>query len=154
MAERRLRGLLERLAEAREELDQAERVLVAMPDPEMLASLRQELDAASAEVLHSRAALTHAEERLAALRQERSRADAAYEAALDKAALAGLAADDGHRLVEHVDRVRATLGRLRTAAAERHLDRISPASPRGTRAPAPQGAAGDRHHDRRRDLRR
>jgi DNA sulfur modification protein DndD len=125
MAERRLRGLLERLTEAREELDQAERVLVAMPDPEMLGSLRQELDAFSAEVLHNRAALTHAEERLMALRQERSRADAAYEAAQDKAALAGLAADDGHRLVEHVDRVRATLGRLHTAAVECHLDRIS-----------------------------
>ena len=27
--------------------------------------------------------------------------------------------------IEHVDRVRTTLGRLRTAAAERHLDRIS-----------------------------
>jgi DNA sulfur modification protein DndD len=125
VAERRLRGLLERLAQAREEFDQAEHVLVAMPDPEMLGSLRQELDAGSADTLRSRAALTHAEERLTALRQERSRADAAYEAALDKAALADLAADDGHRLVEHVDRVRATLGRLRTAAAERHLDRIS-----------------------------
>lgn len=125
MAERRLHGLLERLTRVHGELDQVERILVAMPDPELLGSLRQELDAASAEVLHGRAALTHAEDRLTALRQDRSRADAAYEAAQDKAALAGLAADDGHRLVEHVDRVRATLGRLRSAAAERHLDRIS-----------------------------
>ena len=38
-------------------------------------------------------------------------ADDAYEAALDKAAHANLAADDDRRLVEHVDRVRATLGR-------------------------------------------
>jgi DNA sulfur modification protein DndD len=125
IAGRRLRGLLERRTEARAELEQAERVLVAMPDPELLAPLRQELDAASADAIHSRAALTHAEEQLGALRQERSRADAAYEAALDKAAHASLAADDGRRLVEHVDRVQATLERLRAAAAERHLDRIS-----------------------------
>jgi DNA sulfur modification protein DndD len=125
MAARRLRGLLERLTQAREELDQAERVMVAMPDPEMLGSLRQELDAATAEVAYSQAALTQAEERRTALRQERSRADAAHEAALDKAARADLAAGDGRRLVEHVDRVRVTLERLRTAAAERHLERIS-----------------------------
>jgi len=124
-AERRIRGLLERRAQARTDLDQAERVLVAMPDPEVLAPLREERDMASAEAVHGRAALTHAEEHLAALRHERSRADAAYEAALDKAAHANLAADEGRRLVEHVDRVRATLERLRAAATERHLEHIS-----------------------------
>jgi DNA sulfur modification protein DndD len=124
-AERRLRGLLKRRAQTRSDLDQAERVLVAMPDPEQLAPLREERDTASAEAVHSQAALTHAEERLATLRQERSRADTAYEAALDKAAHANLAADDGRRLVEHVDRVRSTLERLRTTATTRHLDHIS-----------------------------
>ncbi len=59
------------------------------------------------------------------LRAERARADTAYESALDKAAQANLAADDGRRLLEHVDRVRATLESLRSAATRRHLDRIS-----------------------------
>jgi DNA sulfur modification protein DndD len=124
-AARRIRVLLDRQAESRSELDQAERVLVAMPDPELLAPLRQELDAASAEAIRSGAALAHAEEQLAAARQESSRAHVAREAALDKAAHASLAADDSLRMLEHVDRVQATLGRLRTAAAERYLDRIS-----------------------------
>jgi DNA sulfur modification protein DndD len=124
-AARRIRGLLDRQAESRSKLDQAERVLVAMPDPELLAPLREELDAASAKAVHSGAALAHAEEQLAAARQETSRARAAHEAALDRAAQAGLAADDSFRIIEHVDRVRATLSRLRIAAAARHLDRIS-----------------------------
>lgn len=124
-ARRRLHSLLDRRAQTHSELNAAERVLVAMPDPELLAPLRNERDTASADAMHSRSALTHAEERLATLRQERARADTAYEAALDKAAHANLAADDGRRLVEHVDRVRVTLDRLRTAATARHLDRIA-----------------------------
>lgn len=124
-AEKRLCTLLQRRQTITADLDQADRVLVAIPDPEALASLRNERDEASAEVIHSQAALVHAEERLASLRQERSRADAAYETALDKAAQANLAADDGRRLIEHVDRVRVTLEGLRSAATRRHLDRIS-----------------------------
>ena len=53
------------------------------------------------------------------------RAHDAYEATLDKAAYANLAADDDRRLVEHVDRVRTTLETLRVAATRRHLERIS-----------------------------
>lgn len=124
-AGRRLDTLTERHAQQRAALDEAERVLVAMPDPERLAPLREERDAAAADVIHRRAALTQAEERLASLRQERARADAAYEAALDKAAHANLAADDSRRVVDHIDRVRITLERLRTASTERHLSRIS-----------------------------
>jgi DNA sulfur modification protein DndD len=122
---RRLQGLLERRAQMREELDQAERVLVTMPDPELLAPLREERDTAVSAAIQIRAGLTHAEEQLTALQHERARAYSAYEASQDKAAHARLAADDGLRLVEHVDRVRTTLGRLRSAAAERHLNRIS-----------------------------
>lgn len=124
-AARRLRGLLDRRQSGRVDLDQAERVLVAMPDPESLAPLRAERDAASTALIRSTAALTHADERLASLRHDRSRASAAYESAMDKAAQANLAADDGRRLTEHVDRVRSTLDELRLAATRRHLDRIS-----------------------------
>lgn len=124
-AERRLRGLLARRMDTSADLDQAERVLVAMPDPESLAPLKAEREQASAELIGGQARLAHADGRLTLLRQDRSRADAAYEAAMDKAAHANLAADDDRRLIEHVDRVRTTLEGLRSAATKRHLDRIS-----------------------------
>lgn len=124
-ADRRIRILLERRGGMLANLEQAERVLVAIPDAESLAQLVVEREDASSEVLRRGAALTHADEHLASLRHERARADAAYESAMDKAAHANLAADDDRRLVEHVDRVRATLEGLRSAATRRHLDRIS-----------------------------
>jgi DNA sulfur modification protein DndD len=124
-AKRRLQGLVDRRHSIREELDQAERVLVAIPDPEALAPLSAERDQASSDAIRTRASLNHVDERLSSLRQERARADAGYEAAMDKAAHANLAADDDRRLVEHADRVRATLEALRIAATSRHLIRIS-----------------------------
>lgn len=124
-AQRRLAQLLRRRAEVRADLDQAERVVVAIPDAASLAPLLAERDAAATGALRLDAQLTQLEEQLAALRQERARADAAYETALTKAAQAGLVADDGRRLIEHVDRVQATLEQLREAAVRRHLDGIA-----------------------------
>lgn len=124
-AERRLAGLIERRHTLRDELDQAERVLVAIPDPDALAPLGAGRDEASSEVMRAEAAFAHAGDRLASLRQDRAKADAAYEAALDKAAHATLAAEDDRRLVEHAERVRGTLDALRVAATKRHLGRIS-----------------------------
>ena len=49
-AEKRLRSLLRRGRDIRADLEQAERVLVAMPDPEALAPLRKQRDDASAEL--------------------------------------------------------------------------------------------------------
>ncbi|WP_369133596.1 DNA sulfur modification protein DndD [Modestobacter sp. I12A-02662] len=123
-AQRRLAQLVHRRAEVRADLDQAERVVVAIPDAASLAPLLAERDAAAAEALRLDAKLTQLEEQLAALRQERARADATYETALTKAAQAGLVADDGRRLVDHVDRVQATLEQLREAAVRRHLNGI------------------------------
>lgn len=124
-AERRLRDLIDQHGKTRADLDQAERVLVAIPDPEALAGLVAERQEASTQLIQGQAALTNTEERLALLRQDRARAEAAYEAALDDAAEANGKADDGRRLVEHVDRVRTTLQQLRLAASQRHLGRIS-----------------------------
>lgn len=123
-AQRRLQGLLDRRLTTRAELDQAERLLVAIPDPESLAPLRAEVDATTAEVGRIKAGFDHVCERLLSLRQERGRADTAYETAMDRAARANLAADDDRRLVDHIDRVRSSLVRLRSAATRRHLDRI------------------------------
>ncbi|OCB14091.1 DNA sulfur modification protein DndD [Mycolicibacterium porcinum] len=124
-AEARLRILTDRGKTLRSDLDQAERVLVAIPDCDALAPLVKERDQVATAMVAARAAQTHSEEHLNVLRQERARADAAYEAALNEAAHTNLALDDGRRIVEHLDRVRVTLGQLRSAASARHLDRIS-----------------------------
>lgn len=123
--DRRVRTLLQRRAELQAEIEHAERLLAAIPDPESLAPLAAERDAALGELSRTQASLLQAEERLAALRQERDRATTAYEAAMDRAAQATLEADDDRRLVDHIDRTRTTLQQLRAAAADRHLMRIS-----------------------------
>ena len=124
-AQRSMSDLINKHGSTRAELEQAERVLVAIPDPEALAALVNERQLASTQLVQKQAALTHADERLALLRQDRAKADAAYEAALDDAAKANADADDARRIVEHADRVRSTLQHLRLAASRRHLGRIS-----------------------------
>ena len=123
--QRRIIDLITRHSNSQAELEQAERILVAIPDPDSLASLVAEREHASAELIQKQAALSHADEKLLLVRQDRAKADAAYEAALDDAAKANVAADDARRIVEHADRVRETLQHLRLAASERHLVRIS-----------------------------
>lgn len=122
---KRLASLVERRNALAVELEQAERTLVAIPDPEALASLKQELDEASQAAVRCHALLVQGEDRLEAARQERARADTAYEAAMDKAAQATLDADDDRRLVEHAERARQTLETLKAKAAERHVGQIS-----------------------------
>lgn len=124
-AEKRLRTLLQRRQSLLGDIEQAERLLAAMPDPEALAPLKAERDAAMEELGARRVALAQAEERLSFIRNERARADADYEAALNDAANANLAADDARRMVEHIDRVRTTLEGLRIAATRKHVARIS-----------------------------
>lgn len=122
---KRLHALVDRRANLRVELDQTERVLTAIPDPEALAPLLARRQNASDAVIRSEASLHHATEQFDAITNDRIKAAAAYEAALDMAAQANLAADDDLRLIQHVDRVRATLEQLRLSAARRHLERIS-----------------------------
>jgi len=124
-ADKRLRELMELRSVARGKLEQAERLLVAIPDDEAIGSLVSERTAAMADLERRRAALTVADERLTLAKQDRARADAAYETALEKAAGESLKAADQRRLVDHVDRVRTTLSALRLAASQRHLARIS-----------------------------
>lgn len=120
----RIRALIDRRRSIQSDQEEAERLLAAIPNPESLAPLHKERDAAAAEVVKSHAALARAEEQLASISHERARADTAYEAAMDNAAHANLAADDARRLVDHIDRVRVTLETLRAAAARQHLTRI------------------------------
>lgn len=123
--QKRISTLVERRITLAAELIQAERTLVAIPDPESLASLKQELDEASLAAVRCHALLTQNEDRLEASRQERARADDAYEAAMDKSAQATIDADDDRRLVEHAERARLTLETLKAKAAERHVGQIA-----------------------------
>jgi DNA sulfur modification protein DndD len=122
---RKVADLLARRAQAQAELDTAERMLALIPDAEALAPVRAERDLAQDELLRAEASLAHSEDRLAALRQQRIRAQAAYEKALDAAALASLAADDDRHLLDHIERVQGTLSALKRAAIRRNLDRIA-----------------------------
>ncbi|QIP41489.1 hypothetical protein G9444_4245 [Rhodococcus erythropolis] len=108
----------------RAELEQLERVLVAMPDPESLSELRGKLDRANAELARNQAVYTMVDEALAARRVETSKSEVAYENELDRLAQANLSIDDDLRVVTHVDKVRATLEALRAAATRRYLGRI------------------------------
>jgi DNA sulfur modification protein DndD len=121
---RQIRSLLARRAKSTADLDAAERLVTAIPDPEALAPLRAERDRAHDEMLRADATLAHNQDRLAALRQQRDKAQAACEKAMDDAAHASLAADDDRRLVDYADRIQATLRAFKAEATRRHLDRI------------------------------
>jgi len=121
---RRATALLGRRQQLVSDRESVERLLAAIPDAEAIAPLRDSRDTAQHKLLQSQALLTHAEDRLGALRQERLRAEADYERAMDAAAHATLSADDDRRLIEHVDRITSTLSTLRVAATRRHLARI------------------------------
>lgn len=124
-ARRRLHSEVTRRATLKMELEQAERVLAAIPDPEAVAPLLQRREEVRHTLLRAEAAFAVTADLLQNARNDRAKAHAAYESALDKAANANLAADDDRRLVEHVERVRTTLEGLRIAATRRHLERIS-----------------------------
>jgi DNA sulfur modification protein DndD len=122
---RKAEDLITRRAQAEIRLDTAEQMLAAIPDPEALEPVRAKRDRAHDELVRAQASLSHAEEQLTALRQQRIRAQAASEKAVDAAARASLAADDDRYLVDHIDRVRDTLDALKRATIRRHLDRIA-----------------------------
>lgn len=124
-ARKRLQTAVERRAGLKSEIEQAERVLAAIPDSEAIAPLHQAREEARDAMLRAEARHNVATETVAAARAERAKANTAYEAALDKAAQSNLAADDDRRLVEHVDKVRTTIENLRVEATRRHLERIS-----------------------------
>ncbi|MDV6304464.1 MULTISPECIES: DNA sulfur modification protein DndD [Rhodococcus] len=123
-ARRRLASLLERRRATRAELDQLERVLVAMPDPESLQELKGDLNDASSDLVRKQATLQMVQEALTSTRADRVKADAAYESELDRLAHAELSTDDDTRIVTHVDKVKETLESLRGAATRRYLGRI------------------------------
>lgn len=121
---RKIHDLLARRAEAIAGLDAAERMLAAIPDEQALAPLRAEQDEARVALQRAQTAVAVAEDRLIAVSQQRARAFVVYEKAMEATADASLTAEDDRRLVDHADRVCATLDALKLAATRRHLDRI------------------------------
>jgi len=121
---RRATALLGRRQQLVTDRESVERLLAAIPDADAIAPLRDARDDAQHKLLQSQALLAHAEDRLGSLRQERLRAEADYERAMDAATHEALSADDDRRLIEHADRVTATLSTLRVEATRRHLARI------------------------------
>lgn len=124
-AHKRLQALVDRRVKLKSDLYQAERLLAAIPDPEVVAPLHKQREAARDAMHRAEATYAIATELLTTARNDRAKSTAAYEASLDRAARANLAADDDRRLVEHADRVRDTLEHLRVEATKRNLGRIS-----------------------------
>ncbi|WP_226355085.1 DNA sulfur modification protein DndD [Pseudonocardia sp. ICBG601] len=124
-ARRRTLAEIEHRTDLKREADEVARMLAAIPDAEALADLHRAREEARDAYARAEAAHTVATEMLDAATTDQAKAQASLDAVLDKAAHATLAADDDRRLVEHVDRVRATLENLRIAASRRHLERIS-----------------------------
>ncbi|OBC03471.1 DNA sulfur modification protein DndD [Mycobacterium sp. 852013-50091_SCH5140682] len=121
----RLQGLVRRRSQFVCEVDETERMLAAIPDREAIAQLLARREDARIALHRAEAALELASESLESARNATIKAHAAYETALDNAANENLVADDGRRLVDHADRVSATLNHLRVAATRHHLGRIS-----------------------------
>jgi DNA sulfur modification protein DndD len=124
-ARSRMSQAMAQRAELQEQLDQAERLVAATPDPETLLPLRGKVDAATIAARQEQAALEVSEAVLSAAKSERIKARQALDALLDKTARAEFAVGDDQRVQTHIDLVRATLTQLRKAASGRHLERIS-----------------------------
>jgi DNA sulfur modification protein DndD len=121
----RLIEVMQRRARLKVELDQAERLVAATPDPIALLPLRQSLDAAEEDSRHSQAMLQASASILEAARASRIKAQEELDSLLEKSAKAEFAASDDLRVQKHIGRVRATLWRLRSTAASRHLGQIA-----------------------------
>jgi len=124
-SQKRLGDGIARRSELKGELEQCERVLAAIPDPEAIAPIRLRRGQAAENLVQAQAALAAAKDVLDRARAVREYANAEYETAQDRAAHEGFKIDDDRRLVEHVERVGETLRKLRLAASNRHLERIS-----------------------------
>ena len=107
------------------EVEAAERLTTAIPDPEALLSLQEARDKAHTDLLRAEAAFAHASDQLSALRSEHERAESRFNRVLGSTTDAELTIDDNRRILEHVDRVRETLERFKVAATKRHVDRIA-----------------------------
>lgn len=125
LARKRLESLTRKRTELLNSLEEAERALVAIPDPDAVAPIKRARDEAREEVIRADAVLDRATTQLEIARRAREKATTEYERILKRVAETTLDAEDSQRIVRHIERVRATLSDLRTEATRRHLQRIS-----------------------------
>ena len=106
-------------------IDEIDRALAAIPDPEAIQDLTIARSRSRLDIEGLTIKAENQERALENARTERSRAETRYETAQDDAARMSLSIDDSRRIIDHVDRVNVTLRKLRAAASSRHLSRIS-----------------------------
>ncbi|GGC53525.1 DNA sulfur modification protein DndD [Hoyosella rhizosphaerae] len=119
-----LSGLTYELESTSSKVDDLDRYLATMPDPESVAQIASERENVESDLYAHRAALAAAEEQHRLSGLGRAKAETAYESQLDRLAQANLSIDDDRRTISHIDKVKETLRALKAAAVERHIDRI------------------------------
>lgn len=119
---------IQRLIEQRNtvlaETEDVERHLAAVPARDTIAQLHAARDEALASHTRAQHELEQAEHRLTTAQAARKAATDDYDKLLNQAANSTLEAEDVKRLLDHTQRVRATLTRFRTEAVRRHIARI------------------------------
>jgi DNA sulfur modification protein DndD len=118
-----MRLIAERTA-LRENLAATEQQLAAIPTQESVRALQKTRDEARAQVTAAANAHQQAEQQLHGTRTRRAEVERRYEKALSEATDQALGATEARRIVEHAQRVRATLAAFRVAAIQRHGERI------------------------------
>jgi DNA sulfur modification protein DndD len=116
--------LLGERARAREELAAAEHRLAAVPTEQAVKGLQEARDEAQRRRTAAVAACSQADHEHQAARAQLADAQRQYEKALNEATEETLKTGEARRIVDHAQRVRATLAAFRTGAIRRHSERI------------------------------
>ncbi|AIG73616.1 Hypothetical protein AJAP_03450 [Amycolatopsis japonica] len=117
-------SLIEQRHKVENEVEDVLRGLANVPSEEALDDLHKRRNDAHRAVAAAAQALTHAEAEVAAASAAEDEMERKLSRLLDKAADEMTAADDSRRLIEHSQRVRATLKKFRHEATRRNVDRI------------------------------
>ncbi|GHF98407.1 MULTISPECIES: DNA sulfur modification protein DndD [Amycolatopsis] len=117
-------SLIEQRQAVENQVENILRGLANVPSEEALDDLHKRRNDAHRAVAAAAQALTHAEAEVAAASAAEEEMERKLSRLLDKAADEMTAADDSRRLIEHSQRVRATLTKFRHEATRRNVDRI------------------------------
>lgn len=123
-------ALDERLAEADDvdhRLADVDRTIAAIPTLDQVAPLQAAVEAARAELDQAQSRLERSHEEVSLATRLAERAQHRLRVMLEEEASLRLDDEDARRIVEHAERVRATVGALRTRLLDRHLRRIEAA---------------------------
>ncbi len=121
---RNMRKLLRKAASAYASLDEAERLVAAVPSAERLDTLLNDRSYARSEVERLELQAAAGEDDLAGAKRERDRLIDSRDRMYRRHAESLLARKDAERLLHHAARVRGTLAALATRATSQHISRI------------------------------